>query len=110
MVILRQKDNTARMYIYRVRVNFSKKYECINTVLEMPLGRRNSGSWKWHARKYVIRAAQRNVELWIFPIARCASGLHDVVPFGLFRPVPMLSVTSLLPARAYFMEYMITQL
>lgn len=35
---------------------------------------------------------QRNVELWIFPIARCASGLHDVVPFGLFRPVPMLSV------------------
>lgn len=55
-------------------------------------------------------ATAENIELWIFPIARRASGLHDVMPFGLFRPMSMyISVTIPLPA-SYFMEYMITQL
>lgn len=44
---------------------------------------------------------EQNVELWIFPIAGCARGLHDIMPFGLFRlrPMSMLSVPSPLPAR-----------
>lgn len=66
----------------------------------MPLRRWNSGKWKSHARKYVIRAVQRNVELWIFPIARCAERLAWRCALRFIPTcVPMLSVTSF-PARA----------